>query len=219
LTLAGFIIKLFSRYATFRRSSSLNALNNFRASWGDVQKGDLLHLPLPLKFFINQNRREISFVGKFILFLLIGQVIYISIRPSVSPFLTAKLTANVSTHLINLFIPGEHASANVTIIQGTTSLNIVTGCDGIEGLILIISAIGAFPMPVSLKCTGIAIGTMVIYVSNLLRVVALYATLKLRPDAFSFVHMYAGQAYTIFIGLLFFLAWAGRAKVAHEASH
>jgi exosortase family protein XrtM len=194
-------------------------IERFRGVRCAVQKGETLHFPHPVKFFIKRNRREIGFAVKFILFFIIGQGIYIFIRPSVSTFLTAKLTANVSTHLINLVMPGEHALADGTIIHGSTSLNIVTGCDGIEGLILVISAICAFPMLISRKCAGIAIGTMVIYISNLLRVVALYATLKLRPDAFSFMHMYAGQAYTILIGFLFFLAWAGRSNATYETSH
>jgi exosortase family protein XrtM len=145
-------------------------------------------------------------------------MIYLFLRPSVSPFLTGTLTAGVSTHLINLIMPNEHASVNGTIIAGRVSLNIVTGCDGIEGLILIIAALCSFPASIFRKCTGIGIGTVVIYIANLLRVVVLYSTLKLHPDAFSFMHMYAGQAYTIFIGFLFFLAWAGKSTVVYEAS-
>jgi exosortase/archaeosortase family protein len=62
-------------------------------------------------------------------------------------------------------------------------------------------------------------GTVVIYIANLLRVVGLYFTLKLNPNAFSFMHMYAGQAFIIFIGFLFFLAWVGRASSNYETAH
>jgi exosortase family protein XrtM len=179
----------------------------------------MLHLPLLIRVLAKRNRPEIFFIGKLILFYIIGQVIYLLLRPSISPFLTEKLTAGVSTHFINLLMPDEHTLVNGTVISGSVSLNIVTGCDGMEGLILVISAICAFPVSISRKFAGIGIGTAVIYVANLLRVVALYSTLKLRPDAFSFMHMYAGQAYIIFVGFMFFLAWVGRSSVSYEESH
>jgi exosortase family protein XrtM len=186
------------------------ALNGLVAADAIARTNRMLHLPLYIRVLIKRNRREITFIGKFIFFYVIGQVIYILLRPSISPFLTANLTAAASTHVINLFMPSEHVSASGTMISGSVSLNIVTGCDGMEGFILIISAICAFPALISRKCAGIGIGTIVIYIANLLRVVALYSTLKLHPDAFSFMHMYVGQVYIVFAGFMFFLVWAGR---------
>jgi exosortase family protein XrtM len=175
--------------------------------------------PLFIRFLVKRNRREFIFILKFILFFLVGQAIYLWARQSISPFLTGKLTAGVSTHLINLLASGERAAANGSKITGSVSLNIVLGCDGIEGIILVVAALGAFPMSVLRKLGGIAMGTVVIYIANLLRVVGLYFTLKLNPNAFSFMHMYAGQAFIIFIGFLFFLAWVGRASSNYETAH
>jgi exosortase family protein XrtM len=181
--------------------------------------GDILRLSLYLRFLIKRNRKELTFIVKFILFFIIGQAIYLTVRPSLSPLLTGKLTASVGAHLINLFMPGEHAFAAGSLISGSVSLNIIVGCDGIEGLILVLAALGAYPMSVSRKWTGIGIGAVLIYIANLLRVVALYYTLKLDPDAFSFMHMYAGQAFIIFVGFLFFLAWVGKSSSNYEAAN
>jgi exosortase family protein XrtM len=179
-------------------------------------KAGIVRFPLFIKFLIKRNRREISFLLKFILFYLIGQGLYIFLRPAISSFLTEKLTAAVSAHLLNLLMPGEHVVANGAAITGTVSLRIVTGCDGVEGLIPVIAALCAFPMPQLRKWLGLGIGTMVIYVANLLRVLVLYYSLKAHPGAFSFLHMYAGQAYIIFIGFLFILFWLGRPTKNYE---
>jgi exosortase/archaeosortase family protein len=126
------------------------------------------------------------------------------------------MTAAVSAHILNLLMPGEHAVAAGSDITGTVSLRIVIGCDGIEGLIPVIAALCAFPMPHLRKWLGLGIGTLVIYVANLLRVLVLYYSPKSYPGAFSFLHMYAGQAYIIFIGFLFILTWLGRSSENHE---
>jgi exosortase family protein XrtM len=178
-----------------------------------------VRLPLFIRFLVKRNRREFIFILKFVLFFIIGQAVYLWVRPSISPFLTGKLTAGVSTHLINLLVSSERAVARGSQITGSVALNIVIGCDGIEGIILVVAALGAFPMPALRKLTGIAAGTAVIYIANLMRVVALYFTLKLNPNAFSFMHMYAGQAFIVFIGFLFFLAWVGRSAANYEAAH
>jgi exosortase family protein XrtM len=137
----------------------------------------------------------------------------------ISSFVTQKLTAAVSAPLINLVMPGEHALVHGATISGSVSLSIAVGCDGIEGLILIVAAICAFPMSHSRKWAGILIGAGVIYISNLVRVVALYYIFKRYPVAFSFVHMYAGQVFTIMVGFLFFITWVGRSAAKNEAAH
>jgi len=54
--------------------------------------------------------------------------------------------------------------------------------------------------------------------ANLLRVLVLYYTFEFRPDMFSFVHIYAGQAFIIFVGFLFFRVRAGKSSVRQEAA-
>ncbi len=178
----------------------------------------VLQLPLFLRIFYKRNRQAINFVGKFLLFYLIGQAAYIYLRPTISPFLTEKSTAAVSAHIINLLTPGEHAKTTGPVIIGTVSLKIAVGCDGVDGLILIVAAICAFPMSRLRKLAGIGVGIAVIYFANLLRVVVLYYTFRFRPDLFSFVHMYAGQVFIIFVGFLFFLSWIGRTSLPQEAA-
>jgi exosortase family protein XrtM len=178
-----------------------------------------LRLPLFIRFLFKSNSREITFIGKFILFYLIGLTGYLLLRPMISAFVTEKLTAGASAPLINLVMPGEHASVHGATISGSVSLTIAVGCDGIEGLILIVASICAFPMSHSRKWAGIGIGAGVIYISNLLRVVALYYIFKRYPVAFSFVHIYAGQVFTIMVGFLFFLTWVGRFAIRNEAAH
>ena len=170
-----------------------------------------------VKSFFTRNRREILFVGKFVLYFLAGQVLYSLLNPLLSPILTDLLTASVSAGLINLFVPGQLvATQGNTILSGGISLQIAIGCDGIEGLIIILAAVGSFPMPLRRKILGMLAGAGVVYLTNLLRVIALFFTLKRYPDLFSFVHMYVGQALIIFVCVVFFLIWVGRPGKPNE---
>jgi exosortase/archaeosortase family protein len=59
-------------------------------------------------------------------------------------------------------------------------------------------------------------GAGVVYITNLLRVIALFFILKYHPDLFSFAHMYMGQALIIFVCVVFFLIWVGRPVKRYE---
>lgn len=172
---------------------------------------------ITVKSFYRRNHREILFVGKFILYFLAGQVLYSLLNPVLSPLLTDLLTASASAHLIDLISPGLLVTTKGnTILSGGISLNIAIGCDGIEGLIIVLAAVGSFPMSRSRKIIGMMMGAGFVYAANLLRVVALFFTLKYQPDLFSFIHMYIGQVFIIFISVLFFLIWVGRSDKQHE---
>lgn len=54
-----------------------------------------LQLPVFIRIFYRKNRQALNFIGKFLLFYLIGQAAYVYLRPTISPFLTEKLTAAV----------------------------------------------------------------------------------------------------------------------------
>ena len=170
-----------------------------------------------VKSFVTRNRRELLFIGKFILYFLAGQVLYSLLNPVLSPILTDLLTASVSAGLIDLVTPGQLVTTQGnTILSAGISLQIAIGCDGIEGLIIILAAVGSFPMPLRRKLFGMLVGAGVVYITNLLRVISLFFTLKYYPDLFSFAHMYVGQALIIFVCVVFFLIWVGRPGKQYE---
>ena len=162
-----------------------------------------------IKRIIRSNKKEIRFVFLFFLFFVLGQSVHYVSRSYTTPFLVHKLHAGISSRIINIITPGERTFAEGDVIgSGNSTLKIAQGCEGIEGLLLIIAAICAFHAGVKQKIGGILVGSLVIYVANIARIVVLYYTLKYEQSIFEIMHIHVGQTFTIFIGLLFFVAWA-----------
>lgn len=163
---------------------------------------------LRIKIFLKSHKKEARFVFLFIIFFLLLQILHYSVRSYTSPLLVHKLNANVSSKVINIITPDEQAFARGhTIGSGNFAIAIAEGCEGIEGILLIVAALCAFPMGIKQKISGIMLGSMIIYLSNLVRIAVLYYTLKYKPGIFDVTHVYVGQTFIIFVGVLFFITW------------
>jgi len=160
------------------------------------------------RIFLKTYREEIRFVLYFILFFLVLQIANYSIRSYTSPLLVHTLTAGVSSRIINFITPGEKSFARGAYIgSGTFTIQIAQGCEGIDGILLVAAALCAFNMGIRRKIVGILVGSLVMYMANLARTIGLYYTLRYRPDMFDVAHVYIGQTFIIFVGILFFMAW------------
>ena len=93
-------------------------------------------------------------------------------------------------------------------------MEIAKGCEGIEGILIIIAAVCAFPAGVREKAFGLLAGVLLIYALNLTRIVGLWFTLRHKPALFEIMHIYVGQTYIIFFGFIFFVWWAVRGERA-----
>jgi exosortase family protein XrtM len=160
------------------------------------------------RIFLKTYREEIRFVLYFILFFLVLQIANYSIRSYTSPLFVHTLTAGVSSRIINFITPGEKSFARgASIGSGTFTIKIAQGCEGIDGILLVTAALCAFNIGIRRKIVGILVGSLVMYMANLARTIGLYYTLKYRPDMFDLAHVYIGQTFIIFVGILFFMAW------------
>jgi len=161
-----------------------------------------------LKRFYKANRQEIQFVIFFILFFVCGQGLYYWSKNYVAPVVVHRLNADVSSFIINWIHPAEKTTVHNNEIKAVgLRMVIEEGCEGSEGIIMVIAALLAFEMPLMIKLAGILIGTLLLYLSNLVRIVALYYSLRYRPDLFDLLHMYIGQSFYIFVGAVFFIFW------------
>lgn len=77
-------------------------------------------------------------------------------------------------------------------------------------MLLLVAAIWAFQMSIRKKILGSLIGVFILYVFNLIRIVALYYLLKYRPDVFDVTHVYIGQILLILIAFMFFILWTSK---------
>lgn len=162
-------------------------------------------------------RQEVRFLGLFILFFVIFQCIYFSGREYLTPIVVDKLNVNVSTTLINLITPAQNASGVGRTIQADAfQLIIAPGCEGIEGIFLLVAALLAFPLNTKRKITGILLGSFLMYVLNLVRIISLYYIGRYQPSLSIVMHTYVWQVIIIFAGILFFLMWVNKAVTKHE---
>lgn len=157
-----------------------------------------------------QYRREITFLVLFVV-LLAGSfsLIYLNWVNDhiVEPF-TAGI-AWVSAGVLNLI--GQKVVLQGTIIKSAKfAVNIRNGCNGIEAMLIFLSAVLAFPAPWRSRLTGLALGSLAIQALNLVRVVALFLTGAYMPSVFNASHTVVWQTVIILFGVVLWIFWANR---------
>jgi exosortase family protein XrtM len=162
-----------------------------------------------LHFFFRLYKKELRFLILFLgIFLSIHFLYYLLDKTAVQNWIISVLTVKPGVALINLLSPQERAFANGTyLISKSVSLAILPGCDGSEGIFILISAILAYSTSIINKLKGLICGILYIYILNIIRIASLYYTAKHYDQYFNIVHGYIGQTFIIVMGCLFFIVW------------
>ena len=96
-------------------------------------------------------------------------------------------------------------------------VSIEAGCNGLEAMILLTSAMVAFPASWARRASGILIGGAAVQALNLLRIVSLYYLSRWNAAAFEWAHLYLWQPLImvdVLIVWLLWLKWAGAGRGA-----
>lgn len=118
------------------------------------------------------------------------------------------LLATISAKLIALFGGDAISQGKVIISIGTgLAVSIERVCNGIEAVIILVSAMIAFPARWSHKLVGIALGTLAIQSLNLVRIISLYYLHQWNSVWFEWFHSYIWQALIVLDALVMFLLW------------
>jgi exosortase H (IPTLxxWG-CTERM-specific) len=158
-------------------------------------------------------KREIKFLVLFVV-LLGGGFALIAWQPVndqvVVPFTAAIARASAAT----LDLIGQPIRVDGTRVYGERfAVNIENGCNGIEALIIFLSATLSFPAPWKARLAGLAIGVIGIQIVNLVRVVALFLTGVYFPAFFDSSHTVVWQTVVILFAVLLWIFWAQRYAV------
>lgn len=103
-----------------------------------------------------------------------------------------------------------NVAAQANIMRNTLSgggIEIVAGCSGVEAIIILVSAVLAFPSPWKHKLAGIGIGFLAIQSLNVVRLISLYYLNEWNHVWFEWFHLYLWQALIILDALVFWLVW------------
>ena len=148
----------------------------------------------------------------FIIFLvlLIGLFTLEILQPAekfvILPF--TSFIADVSVWIVTAFDDNVVASGNV--IHDSVSgfgVRIERGCNGLEAVIILFSAIFAFPAPFKNKMIGFVAGFFAIQLLNLVRIISLFYLGQWNYTAFEWFHLYLWQALIILDALVVWLIW------------
>jgi exosortase H (IPTLxxWG-CTERM-specific) len=155
-------------------------------------------------------QREIQFLVLFVV-LLGGGFALIAWQPVndglVVPFTAA--IAKLSAKILDLF--GQQTTMDGTRVYGKNfAVDIENGCNGIEAMIIFLSATLSFPASWKARLAGLAIGTVGIQIVNLIRVVALFLTGVYFPSFFDSSHTVVWQTVVILFAVLLWIFWAQR---------
>jgi len=151
-----------------------------------------------LRFFIIFS---VLLIGLFTLELLQPAEKYI-----ILPF--TSTVADISVWIVQAF--DENVVATGNVIRDKVSgfgVRIERGCNGLEAVIILFSAIFAFPAPFKNKMIGFIAGFFAIQLLNLVRIISLYYLGQWNYTAFEWFHLYLWQALIILDALVVWLIW------------
>ena len=148
----------------------------------------------------------------FIIFsvLLIGLFTLELLQPAERYFIIpfTSMVADISVFLVQAF--DENVIATGNVIRDKVSgfgVRIERGCNGLEAVIILFSAIFAFPAPFKNKVIGFVAGFFAIQLLNLVRIISLYYLGQWNYTAFEWFHLYLWQALIILDALVVWLIW------------
>jgi len=122
------------------------------------------------------------------------------------PFTTA--IAHIAVWTVHAFDPTVVAQGNeIRRGIGGPGISIVAGCSGVEAVLILVSAVLAFPAPWKHKLTGVALGFLAIQALNLVRIISLFYLHEWSQVWFDWFHHYLWQALIMLDALVFFLIW------------
>jgi exosortase H (IPTLxxWG-CTERM-specific) len=125
------------------------------------------------------------------------------------PFTSA--VADISVWIVSSFDDNVMAAGNVIRDQVSGfGVRIERGCNGLEAVIILFSAIFAFPAPLKNKLIGFVIGFFAIQLLNLVRIISLFYLGQWNYSAFEWFHLYLWQALIILDALVVWLIWLRR---------
>ena len=97
-------------------------------------------------------------------------------------------------------------------------LNILNGCEGTETAFLMIAAMLVAPLSLRARLGGLLAGTLVVFVLNQARVVALFYAFRSDKAVFDMLHGIVAPLLLIVAAAAFFVVWLNRYAVSPDAA-
>ncbi|MBS1994674.1 MAG: exosortase/archaeosortase family protein [Cyanobacteria bacterium SZAS LIN-2] len=113
-----------------------------------------------------------------------------------------------AARLINLLTPGQHAIAiRATLHAPGGGINILNGCEGVEALFLLVAAFLAASLRPRTRWLGIALGSIVVFAINQVRILVLFYAYRADPSWFDCLHATVTPIAVIVLVGSYFYSW------------
>lgn len=123
----------------------------------------------------------------------------ITVKPAA--WLIARITPEISIRAV-----GNH------LVAPGGGLNILNGCDGMDVVLLLVAALLVAPVSVQWRLAGIVAGSVVIYVANQARILALFYSYRSDKPLFNLLHGTLAPVLLILIATVFFILFLVAAR-------
>ncbi len=120
------------------------------------------------------------------------------------------LNAEVSAVVLNGLGHSDVVAHDRVLGSRSFRMNIARGCDGVDPSALYIAAVLASPVAFRRKWPAVLIGTGLLLVLNVVRIISLYFTGVYFKSLFKMMHLDVWQAGFIIMALMFWAVWAHR---------
>ena len=125
--------------------------------------------------------------------------------PAITTFAVTQTTRHAAALAALL---GEPLDVKGNVLgAGRLHLEIVPECTPLVPMVLVLSALLAYPASWRSRALGAALVVPGLWVYNLGRVLVLVLVLATRPEWFEFIHVYVWQAVTLAVSAALFAGW------------
>jgi exosortase H (IPTLxxWG-CTERM-specific) len=155
--------------------------------------------------------------ARFVIFFALAALLQFALlltpwcRPAVDGFSHALVWA--ASLLINAL--GGKASSHGALLGSPINgfaIEMRDGCNGVNVMILLWSAVLAFPVSRAWKLVGILVGAIAIQGLNFFRLISLFYLGQYSPSWFEFAHLYLWETLILLDALAVFGLWIRRAS-------
>jgi exosortase family protein XrtM len=161
------------------------------------------------------NRTRPWFIYVVLFLVIFGALdygYYLSRGTAVERLLIDTLTVRPAATVINTVAPAALTRASGhTLLSPVGQIDVMQGCEGTEGMFLLIAAVLPFPARWPSKLAGAFGGVLLMYAMNQLRILALVASLRWHREWFASLHGLIAPTFIVVAGSLFFFIWANTA--------
>ena len=147
-------------------------------------------------------------IGGFVARFVGGWIVAIALVSYV-PALERWAVSNTiaSLHGLARLLRLSVTATDTHLLIAGAGMEIVPDCTPLMPVAALAIAVFAFPAPWRWRAIGIAAGAVLLWVYNLLRILALVPVLRYRPEWFEFIHVYLWQTLTLIVVFVLFLVW------------